>query len=261
MLVDLVAGKRDGRIETGIAPSELFVAAVEPGSPAERAGLRPGDLITTVDGQPVTHWLLLEQTLLAAPERSFRLGWRRGAAGGGSEALEAELRQEHRRSVDEYGQDHDQVVFGATNDVHPAPGERVPIDGRFVYAAEHALERTGATTALMARGLVSLVRGQLPRDTVGGPIMVFRMASVSGHKGWDEFLLMLALISINLGLLNLLPIPILDGGHLLMFAIEAVRRQRVSARVRDGFVMAGLVVIVSLTVLALKNDIVRYLLH
>jgi regulator of sigma E protease len=61
--------------------------------------------------------------------------------------------------------------------------------------------------------------------------------------------------------LNLLPIPILDGGHVVMFAIEALRRRRVSARVRDGFVMAGLVVIVSLTVLAVRNDIVRYLLH
>src|SRR5262249_57359576 len=107
--------------------------------------------------------------------------------------------------------------------------------------------------------LVSLLLGQLPRGPGGGPSMVYRMASVSGHKGVDEFLLMLALISINLGLINLLPIPILDGGHLLMFAIEAVRRRRVSPRVQGGFVMAGLVVIVSLTALALRNDIVRYL--
>jgi regulator of sigma E protease len=91
--------------------------------------------------------------------------------------------------------------------------------------------------------------------------MMFRMASVSGKKGWDAFLMMLALISINLGLINLLPIPILDGGHLVMFAIEAVRRRRVSPRVRDGVVLAGLVVIVSLTLLALRNDIVRYLMR
>jgi regulator of sigma E protease len=261
LLVDLVAEKREGRIETGIAPSELFVAQVEPGSPAERAGLRPGDLVTTLDGARVNHWMLLEQALLAAPEHTFRLGFRRGLARGGVEEREVELKQEHRRTVDEYGQDHDQIVFGAGNQVHRAQGEMTAIDGRFLYAAQHALARTAETTGLMAQGLAGLVAGQLPRDTVGGPIMVFRMASVSGHKGWDEFLLMLALVSINLGLINLLPIPILDGGHLVMFGLEAVRRQRVSARVQGGFVMAGLVVIVSLTVLALRNDIVRYLLH
>lgn len=262
LLADLVAEKREGRIVTGIAPAELFVAAVEPGSPAERAGLRAGDLLTALDGQPVTHWLLLEQALLAEPERNFHVAWRRyDPAAGGVVDLEADVRQEHRVTADEYGQQHDQIVFGAANDVHPIPGELVPIESRVGYAFDHALERTSSTTVLMARGLVSLVRGQLPRDTVGGPIMVYRMASVSGHKGVDEFLLMLALISINLGLINLLPIPILDGGHLLMFGIEAVRRRRVSPRVQGGFVMAGLVVIVSLTVLALRNDIVRYLLH
>jgi regulator of sigma E protease len=261
LLADLAAEKHDGQVATGIAPSELFVAAVAPGTPAARAGLVAGDLLVALDGQPIRHWMLLEQALLGAPERSFHLTWRRGLAGGGAVDLEADIVQERRAAVDEYGQSHALIVFGAENDVGPVTGERVPIDSRFSYAAVHALDRTAQTTILMARGLVSLVRGQLPRDTIGGPIMVFRMASVSGHKGWDEFLLMLALISVNLGLLNLLPIPILDGGHVVMFAIEAVRRRRVSPRVRDGFVMAGLVVIVSLTVLALKNDIVRYLLH
>jgi regulator of sigma E protease len=116
------------------------------------------------------------------------------------------------------------------------------------------------TIAQMVRGLGSLLRGDSPRDAVGGPIMMYRIASVSGAQGWDAFLLMIALISINLGLLNLLPIPVLDGGHLLIFAVEAVRRRRLSTRVREAVVMVGLALIVALTVLALKNDIVRYLL-
>jgi len=91
--------------------------------------------------------------------------------------------------------------------------------------------------------------------------MVYRMASVSGAKGWDEFLLMIALISVNLALINLLPIPILDGGHLVIFAMEGVRRRRLSPKVREAVVFTGLLVIVSLTVLALRNDIVRYLMR
>ena len=113
----------------------------------------------------------------------------------------------------------------------------------------------------MARGLWALIHGKLPRETVGGPIMMYRMASVSGGKGWDSFLMMLALISINLGLINLLPIPVLDGGHLVMFAIEGIRRRKLPSRVREAAVMAGLLLLVGITVFALKNDIVRYLMR
>jgi regulator of sigma E protease len=245
---------------SGIASAEFFVAAVEPGSPAEAAGLRRGDMIVAVDGRPVRHWIQLDQELLADPDRRFHLAWQRSGAAG-VDTLEADVRQERRAIVDEYGQDYTLTVFGAVNDFPLGRGEMVPIDSRFAYAASHAATRTGETIGLMARGLVALIHGKLPRDTVGGPIMMYRMASVSGEKGWDAFLMMLALISINLGLINLLPIPVLDGGHLLMFAIEAVRRRRLPSRVREAVVMVGLAIIVGITVLALKNDIVRYLIR
>jgi regulator of sigma E protease len=205
--------------------------------------------------------MLFDQELLAQPDRTWRVDWLRAVPGGGTEPHEAIIQQEHRTITDEYGQRHDQLVFGATNDFRLGQGETAPIDGRFTYAAGHALDRTGTTIVAMARGLSQLVRGKLPRDTVGGPIMMYRMASVSGAKGWDAFLLMIALISINLGLINLLPIPILDGGNVLMFALEGLRRKRLSTRVREAVVLAGLVVIVSMTILALKNDIVRYFIH
>jgi regulator of sigma E protease len=255
------ANGRLRRPETGVVSAEFFVASVEPGSPADRAGIKVGDLITSHDGAPVTHWMVFDQSLQADADRVWKVGWLRSAPGGGTQAFTADIKQEHRQVTDEYGQSHDQLVFGAVNDFHLGTGEMAPIDGRFLYAAGHAFDRTVSTIGLMARGLASLVRGQLPGDTFGGPIMMYRMASVSGAKGWDAFLMMLALISINLGLINLLPIPILDGGHLLMFAVEAVRRRRLSPRVREAVVMAGLVIIVSLTVLALRNDIVRYLIH
>ncbi len=260
-LVPDVAIDENGRrtMLTGIVSAEFFVSSVEPDSPAAEAGLAAGDLITTLDGRPVTHWVLFDQALQAEPERAWRIGWLR-AEGGAVTAHEAELVQRRTRVVDEYGADHDHLLFGAANDFQLGQGEMVPIEGRFLYAAGHAVDRTGTTVVEMVRGFAAIIRGDKPRD-VGGPIMVYRMASVSGAKGWDEFLLMIALISVNLGLINLLPIPILDGGHLVIFAMEGVRRRRLSPRVREAVVFAGLLVIVSLTVLALRNDIVRYLMR
>jgi regulator of sigma E protease len=217
--------------------------------------------VLSLDGAPVAHWVHFEGALRAAPDRPARVVWQRGRAGGGIDTFAADLTPERRGFVDEYGQQQETVVLGAHGGPRLGAGKTVPIEGRLTWAAGHAIARTGETIALMARGFAGLLAGRLPSDSVGGPLMVYRMASVSGAKGWDDFLLMFALISINLGLINLLPVPMLDGGHVLVFAVEAARRRRLSARAREGVVLAGLVLIVSLTVLALRNDIVRYLLR
>ncbi len=253
----------DGRqsVDTGLASAEFFVAEVEPGSPAEHAGLQRGDLIAALDGAPITSWLRFDQALQAEPDREHELTWRRAAPSGGAVQLSARLRQQRRVVRDEYGHDQEQLVFGALNDFRAGAGQMVPIDGRVLYAAGHAWSRTGRTIAEVAGGFASLLAGEAPREGVGGPIMMYRIASVSGQKGWDYFLLMIALISVNLGLLNLLPIPVLDGGHLVMFALEGASRRVVAPRVREAALVVGLVVLVSMTLLALRNDLLRYVLQ
>jgi len=153
------------------------------------------------------------------------------------------------------------LVFGARNDVDRGTGATIPIDGRFGFAMGKAVGRTGETISTMVSGFFKILGGDTPGDALGGPLMMYRVASVSGNQGWDSFLLMLALISINLGLINLLPIPMLDGGHLLVFALEAARRRPLSTRMRERVQLAGLIVVGLITVLAVHNDITRYLLR
>jgi len=243
---------------TGLERAEMFVAHVDPGSPADTAGLRPGDLIVAVDGKPVDHWLELDQLLLSDPDRTWTLTWKRPEAGG-TETRTAQLTQVWRTHLDDYGHNVQRLVFGARNDVDRGRGAMVAIDGRFGYALSRAVDRTGETIGMMVSGFFSILAGDAPSDALGGPLTVYKVAAVSSHQGWDSFWLMLALISINLALINLLPVPMLDGGHLVVFGIEAARRKPLSQRARDRVQLVGLIVIAMITVLALRNDLMHFL--
>ncbi len=243
---------------SGIENAEMFVAHVDPGTPADLAGLRAGDLIVALDGQPLKHWSTLDQRLLGAPEKTWKLTWRRAEDKTIREFKDVPVTQVWRKELDQYGHTVDRLVFGARNDVERGQGTMIPIEGRLGYAVSKAVERTGETIALMASGFVRILGGDSPSESLGGPLTMYRIASVSGEQGWDSFLLLLALISVNLGLINLLPVPVLDGGHVLVFAIEAVRRKPLSAQTRERVQLAGLVFIGLITIMALRNDLSRY---
>ncbi len=244
---------------TGLEHAEMFVAHVDPGSPADGAGLRPGDLVVALDDKPVAHWIDLDQRLQAEPTKTFKVSWKRPSGGGKTELMSAELTQVQRKSLDDYDHTVTRLVFGARNDVDRGTGAMVAIEGRFGYAMSKAFERTGETITTMVSGFVQIIGGESPSDALGGPLMMYRVASVSGNQGWESFLLMLALISVNLGLINLLPIPMLDGGHLLVFAIEGARRKQLTEKQRERVQMVGLVILGLITILAIRNDVMRYL--
>ncbi|MEO8553364.1 MAG: site-2 protease family protein [Kofleriaceae bacterium] len=244
---------------TGIEHAEMFVARVDPGSPADSAGLKPGDLIVELDGKPVSHWLDLDQRLQAEPTRTFKVTWKRAAAGGKTETSTAELTQVWRKELDEYEHTVTRLVFGAHNDVDRGSGAMTQIEGRYSFAFGKALDRTGDTIRTMITGFFQILGGDKPTEALGGPLEVYRIAKVSGDRGWETFWLMIALISINLGLINLLPIPMLDGGHLLVFGIEAARRRPLSHKARVRVQQVGLAVIVLITILASRNDVMHYI--
>jgi regulator of sigma E protease len=248
------AGRRS--YETGIVSAELFVYSVEPGSPADQIGIRRGDQILALDGEPLPHWDLLRERLAAGGERTFKISW----LSPGRVHHDATFRQEVRAELDAYRQEAQHFVFGALNRLAWKTESPVPITNRFGYSLGHAFDRTGQIIGAMVHGFVEIVRGRVPLTTLGGPIMIGYVAGVAAEQGFDQYLWLMALISINLGMLNFLPVPILDGGLLVFFTLELFKRRPPSPRAREIASYVGLVIVATLMLFALRNDVVRYLL-
>jgi regulator of sigma E protease len=123
------------------------------------------------------------------------------------------------------------------------------------YALSKAVEETVDVTRFILVGIVRIAQGRVSLKSLSGPITIYEVAGEEGRKGPDYFVWVMALISINLGLLNLLPIPVLDGGHLMFFALEGIIRTPVPLRVREVAHIVGMAILLGLMLLAFKNDL------
>jgi regulator of sigma E protease len=239
---------------TGLLPANTFVRNVEAGSPAARAGLKSGDRVLEVDDRPIEQWEMLAEVLAQKRDQPVTLT----LESPGERPRKTTVVLEVRTWRDIYQQDRSHVWFGAHPyqkiDV-PAPE---PIRGRFTYALTSSLEETGTVISMMWSTLVQMVTFERGVEEISSVVGLFKVAGTAFDQGPGQFLLLVALLSINLGFVNLLPIPILDGGHLLFFTIEAVRRRPLGQRAREIASAIGLVMILLLLLVAARNDIVRY---
>ncbi len=246
------AGHGDLASRTGLEPADLYVAHVREGSAEWKADLRPGDRIVELDQVEVTAWSTLIERLNAAADRPHTLGWVRA---GQRRTGTVELRREDY--LDEYGE-HRPNFFVRMEHWSPAVLEPyVENPARFRYALQSAVEETYDVVRFIVVGIVRIMQGKVSLSTLGGPITVYDVVGEESGKGVSYFVWAMALISINLGLINLLPIPVLDGGHLLFFLFEAVLRRPLPLRVREIASLAGLVVLLALMAVAFKNDVER----
>ena len=124
-----------------------------------------------------------------------------------------------------------------------------------LQACAESLIQTYRVTELMVVIIAKLISGEISTDTIGGPIMIAKMAGDQAKAGLAHLISFIALISINLAIINLLPIPILDGGHLLFFIIEAIKKRPVSVKVREVAQQIGLFILILLIILVFYNDI------
>jgi regulator of sigma E protease len=150
-------------------------------------------------------------------------------------------------------------VFGASGARAITAVPDVKVETHVVGAFTHAVGRAFGVTLTLMRVLGLTLAGRLPPTAIGGPILIYQVAGVAAQHGVEQFLVMAALVSLNLGLLNLLPVPLLDGGQATLVVLEAVRRRPVSARMRQRAAYIGVALLVFLLLLASRNDLLRHL--
>lgn len=222
---------------------------IQPGSPAEEAGLQSGDRIISVDGEPVSDWFDLVETIREAPDKSLSL------------TIE---RDDSRRDLtvtpaSETGEDGERIGrIGAGVEAVSWPDE-MQRQTRLgpVAAVPEAFNQFWNDTRTTVVAVGKMASGLLSVRNISGPITIARVAETTVTTGFESFVRFLAYLSISLGIINLLPIPILDGGHILFYAWEWLRGRPVSEAIQGLWLRLGLLLIAMLTVLALYNDVLR----
>ncbi|HUF20490.1 MAG TPA: RIP metalloprotease RseP [Burkholderiales bacterium] len=230
-------------------PLSPVIGRLVDGSPAQKAGLQQGDTIVAIDGQPVGRWDELVNTVRAAPGRTLLFEVLRGGR-----TLELSVAAE---SATDEGKAVGRI--GAGPQVDQEQIEKLFTEVRYgpLASVGKAMQRMGEVSMFTLRMLGRMIVGDVSLKNLSGPLTIADYAGQSAQLGWLPYLSFLALISISLGVLNLLPIPILDGGHLMYYVVEIVKGSPVSERVMEIGQQIGIVLLFSLMAFALYNDINR----
>jgi regulator of sigma E protease len=232
-------------------PLEPVLGQVVPGGAAERAGLAPGDRILLADGRPVRSWEELVGAVQARPDMPLSLKIERGGTTQTLEVVPASVSAGQKR----IGR------IGAAPQVPAAHAEKMLIRVQHGIAESvwKGMLKTGDIAVFSLKMLGKMLLGELSWKHLSGPVTIADFAGQSAQMGWVSYLTFLALISISLGVLNLLPIPLLDGGHLMYYAIEIVKGTPVSERAMELGQRVGLALLLVMMAFAFYNDLNRLL--
>lgn len=259
----------DGVYTLGAVRAEMIISRLEPGTAAARAGLKIGDRVLSVDGKRYESWYVMvrhiheriNKLLLARTKDDtspvvvdFKLKVQRGG-----QEITTTLTPQVKKFADQAKQDRYKITIGWGHTGHlvlPKPVE-FPVGERIVWSAKQSVAQTGEYIKMMVMGFVRMGQGKIGCDSLGGPILIGELAAKAGEAGLGPFVKMMAIISINLAIFNMVPIPVLDGGQLLLFWMEAIKRGPLSFRTRQIASYVGFVMIVLVMLLAFKNDIER----
>lgn len=231
----------------GIPVLKPVIGEVLDNSPASRAMLMKGDKIIEINGKPVQRWTDMTEVIHSSANKQISFKIERDSA-----VIDLKIIPESKKTKDIFGEEKEIGLIG----VKPS-GEIFTVSEDVITSAKNAVLRTFEIASLTILGIIKLIQRIIPADTIGGPIMIFSLAEKQAEAGALSFFTFAAIISINLAILNLLPIPVLDGGHILFMAIEAVRGKPLSDKTILIAHKIGWVFLLSLMAFAVYNDIFR----
>ena len=227
------------------------IGKVAPGSPAESADLRAGDTIEAIDGQPVASWEEMAEIISGSNGRILNITVLRDA-----EQRVLSVRANLQTTKNIFGEDVQRYVIGIS-----ASGDMQSKELSTGAAITESVIQTYNIAKLTVVSVVKLIQGTVSAKTLGGPIMIAQMAGKQAEAGALNLVFFIALISINLAILNFLPIPVLDGGHLLFFLLELVIGRPVNLKIREIAQQVGIFILLLLMVFVFYNDITRLIFN
>jgi regulator of sigma E protease len=232
---------------SGIPYLTTQIGSVKADSPAAHAGLQKDDQILGVAGQPVTRWEELSQKIRESGEHPLALTVKRG-----DQVFKVAVVPERMETSDIFGGKVYAMIIGISSGDHLAIQHVGPLQ-----ALEEGAVYTFRLSWLTVQSFYKLLAREVPLKSIGGPILIAQVAGRQAEMGISYLVQFMAVLSVNLFLLNLLPIPVLDGGHLFFFTLEAVRGKPLAIKHREVAQALGLMIILALMVLVFYQDIVR----
>ena len=230
----------------GVEETPPLVTSVMQGSPAAKAGLQAGDHVVNIEGQTIHTWSQMTGIVKENPNRQLQVDV---------------LREGHRVSLTVTPSAEKAMVNGQSVEVGKigisGPGRSIMRSSTPLLSLYDGLGATWGWTELTAVGLYKMIVGDISSKNIGGPLTIANISGEAAAQGVSSVVFLIAILSINLGVLNLLPIPILDGGHLLFFLIEGILRKPLGERQRELAQQAGLVLLVGVMIFAFWNDLER----
>ena len=223
------------------------IGEVSPGLPAENAGLKKGDMVLSIDGEEVKKWDDLSKIIRNSKGKALSLKVKREG-----EFLEIRVTPKPSSQKNLFGEEIPVFVIGIT------PFDEILVEkvGPFV-ALGKGLSQTWFGIKFTVVTVIKLIERVIPAKTIGGPILIAQLAGEQAKRGLISLALFMAILSINLGVINLFPIPILDGGHFLFLALEAILGKPLSIKKMEIAQQIGLFFIVLLMLFAIYNDLIR----
>jgi regulator of sigma E protease len=232
----------------GVGELLPVLGSIASNSPAEMAGLQKGDRVTFIDELPITRWSTLSSTIKASEGRPLNVTVERAGA-----AFLVKVTPQLKETKNIFGEPIRVPLIGV------GPGDRLEsISYGVLESLQKGWEHTWSMTALTLTSTWKMITQVVSADQIGGPLMIADMAGKAADQGTSNLLFFMALISVNLAILNLLPVPVLDGGHLFFFLIEAVRGKPLRESIQMAANRFGMTLLLLLMAWALKNDLSRY---